>query len=571
MGNPVGITVVFGVLISTLLLCTASAEDRFYPDESDQLAALAPDWALTDAVMVRLESPESPLVHPDIVAVQWLTRAPAVARVTLAPGADPLAVSRQLHGRPGVRWAHPDLRIPVRPATLPDDPFVGDQWHLENTGQAGAPGTDVNAEAAWAYTTGAGQLIAIIDSGVDADHPDLAAISGHDYVDGDEDSYPADENAHGTACAGLAAGQGDNGVGIAGVAYDAEVYGIRFIGANSTSDFYQAFTEAVDAGASVLSNSWGTSAACDGYSLPAAYTAAMDYAEEEGRGGLGAVIVFAAGNDACDISGDGFLGGEHVVGVAALSAEDVREYYSSYGDLVDIAAPSGGLVTTDISGEAGYGSHEGDNNYTGGMSGTSASTPIVAGVFALMFAANERLTAADAREVLCQTATRNDIPDADYDTAGWSPYYGCGRVDAGAAVAAVANVAPGAPASAVPVESVYEDRIWLDWSAAEDADGDRLTYRVTWSVDGGEPIEEAVEGLSLELTGSAVAGQVLTWSVVASDLWGDGAVSPEYTLSVIARPVATVAEPEGCQSAPGGTWWLGLPGILGILGIRRRR
>jgi len=288
----------------------------------------------------------------------------------------------------------------------------------------------------------------------------------------------------------------------------------------------------------------------------------MAYAEEDGRGGLGTVIVFAAGNDNCDISNDGFLIYETVVGVAALGSGDVRESYSSFGDLIDIAAPSGGLVTTDISGDPGYGSHQDDNNYTGGMSGTSASTPVVAGVFALMFAANERLTAADARMVICQTATRNDILDAEYDETGWSPYYGCGRVDAGAAVAAVANVAPGAPESTVPTEEVYEDRIWLDWSAADDADGDRLTYRVQWWVDDDEPVEEIIDGLSLELTEEALAGQSLGWQVQAIDLWGDGPWSAEYTLSVITRPTPTPEDPGGCQAAAGGVWWLALLGLF---------
>ena len=551
------------MLTSLILLAPASAEGWFYPDETDQRVELNARFALTGALVVRVDTVTDLPDHPDVVGVEWLTRQPSVARLVLRDGADELAVSRQLHEQPGVVWSHPDFRLPIIIHALPDDPYRPDQWHLENDGQSGAPGTDINAEAAWEYTTGAGQLIAIIDSGVDAGHPDLNAISGTDVIDNDDDSYPDDGNAHGTACAGLAAGVGNNGIGITGVAYDAEVYGIRFIGSNSSSAFYQAFTEAVDAGSTVLSNSWGTSSACDGYSLPASYNNAILYAEEEGRGGLGTVVVFAAGNDNCDASGDGFLSFETVVGVAALGSDDDRESYSSFGTVVDIAAPSGGLVTTDISGEPGYGSFNGDQDYTGGMSGTSASTPVVAGVFALMFSANERLTAADAREVICQTATRNDIPGAEFDDAGWSQYYGCGRVDAGAAVAAVANVAPQAPASTVPDDAVYVDRIWLDWSAATDADADRLTYTVQWWVDGGEVTEEIVDGLSLELTGVAEAGQTLSWQVQAADLWGAGPWSAEYTLSVLARPEPTPEEPGGCQAVAGGIWWLGLIGLIG--------
>ena len=126
--------------------------------------------------------------------------------------------------------AHPDFIHEPQHHVMPNDPFVTDQWHLENTGQKGATGADINAETAWELTTGAGQLISIIDSGVDLGHPDLIGISGTDYIDDDDDSYPEDKNAHGTACAGLAASIGNNEIGGAGVAYDAEVYGVRMLG-----------------------------------------------------------------------------------------------------------------------------------------------------------------------------------------------------------------------------------------------------------------------------------------------------------------------------------------------------
>ena len=197
---------------------------------------------------------------------------------------------------------------------------------------------------------------------------------------------------------------------------------------------------------------------------------------------------------------------------------------------------------------------------------------MVAGVFGLMFAANERLTAAQAREVLCETATRNDILYADFDASGWSPYYGCGRVDAGAAVAAVANVAPEAPSSAMPGESVYEDRVWLDWNPAEDADGDRLSYRLQWWTDG-EPTEELVDDTSVRLTGLVFAGEVLSWQVQAIDHWGEGAWSETFTVDVLARPEPAAPPPaeekSGCQTVAGAAGWLGPLVLLGLAGRRR--
>ena len=519
--------------------------------------------------MIGLDEGEDVPSHPDIVAVRWLSVDPAVLTLTVRPDADPLAVSRDLHDRDTIRWAHPDFIHEPQHHVMPNDPFVTDQWHLENTGQKGATGADINAETAGNSPQVLG-TISIIDSGVDLGHPDLIGISGTDYIDDDDDSYPEDKNAHGTACAGLAASIGNNEIGGAGVAYDAEVYGVRMLGGPiSMSETYDAFVSSVDAGASVISNSWGYKNSCDGYALPQLLREALQYAEEQGRDGLGTLVIQAAGNDNCDISSDGLLAYETVVAVAALGAGDGKESYSSYGAPIDIAAPSGGLITTTVDGA--YGKYKDDPLYTAGMSGTSAATPVAAGVFALMFSVNERLTAADARDIVCQTATRNDILNGDFNSEGWSPYFGCGRIDAGAAVFAVANEPPMAPESAMTVDTVYEDRIWLDWSDALDPDNDRLTYRVKWWTDVANIQEATVDGNSLEVTGAAVAGDTLEWQVQAIDLWGPGPWTTPIALTVIARPEPP-EEPEevvgGCTSLPLSCSWMSL---LAIGVLRRRR
>ena len=563
-----------GVLIILSLLSQSFAEDPwYYPDESDRRAVLTDNLRLSGALVLEVDDSMDLAAHPSVASVEWLSYTPRIAKITLRANADELSLSREFHQRPDVQWAHPDFVLDLTLHAMPNDPFVPDQWHLENTGQAGAPGVDINAEEAWAITAGAGQIISIIDTGVDLTHPDLIGFSGDDYVENDDDSYPSSGEGHGTACAGLAAAIGNNEQGGAGVAYEAEVYGVRLLGGETTiSDTYASVTSSVDAGASVLSNSWGFTNSCEGYSLPAMYTKALDYAEEEGRGGLGTVVLQAAGNDNCDISGDGLLAYKTVVAVAAHSSDDSRESYSSYGTPIDITAPSGGLITTDIAGEAGYGSYAEDENYTGGMSGTSAATPVAAGVFALMFAANERLTAAQARDVVCQTATRNDILDADFDESGWSPYHGCGRIDAGAAVRAVANTAPEAPSSTMTVSEVYEDRIWLDWAPATDADNDPLRYRIELWTDSSELVELTPEGLSIEVTEYAQAGDLLTWRIQAIDRWGEGIWSTEETLQVVARPLSEetpVEEPTpgGCQSSFKGFWWAG----IALLAARRKK
>lgn len=570
------------LLLSLCLLSPASAADWFYPGRGDHRLEIDADGFIdgmavqrTGRVLVRADDPATLAALPAVVSVERL--AGHAVLLHLDAGTDELALSRQLHDRADVQWAHPDLVLPVQPQTLPDDPLVADQWHLENTGQDGwTPGVDIDAETAWAVSTGQGVLIAVLDGGVEVDHPDLDGIAGWDYVDGDADPYPdpeSDSAAHGTCAAGIAAAVGDNGLGVAGVAYDAQVYGIRLLGEHTTTaDLYDAFIEAADAGADVLSNSWGFDNGCSSYTLWGSVADALDYVEAEGRGGLGAVVVVSAGNGDCNNSGDGFLAHQAVISVAASDGNDEREWYSSYGDVVDITGPSGAILTTDLSGEVGYGSYNGDPDYVGSFSGTSASAPVVSGVVGLMLAANPRLTAAQVREVLCETAEPIDVDNgiAGYNSDGWSPWYGCGRVDAGAAVLAVANTTPDAPVLTWPIATASEDRVMLQWTGS-DLDDDRLRYRVTWSIEGQEDTVVEVDGDRLDLSAEVAVDDVVSWSVEAIDLWGEGPSAAASFQVVAAQQEPTAELPVGCSAAPalGGLFSLSA-GLLGLLGFRRR-
>ena len=535
------------------LLGLASAAE-FHPGPGEELAPVS--FPLVGTV---LASGDAAVIaaHP---GVSHVTEKPGGLLVVHTTG-DPVALSNTLWARPEVAWAHPDFELPIVPHAIPDDPFVDDQWHLVNEGQRGmTAGADIRADVAWELSTGEGQIIAVIDSGVLSDHPDLSVIPGWDYLDDDADSDPDPEHssaAHGTAAAGVAAARGDNGVGVAGVAYDASVYGIRMIGGStSLEDVYDAFVEATDAGAGVLNNSWGLGE-CETFETYEVLRQMNKYAEENGRGGLGAVVVVSAGNDNCDTSGDGWKQQRLTFTIAASDGHDVRESYSNFGEVIDITGPRGALLTTDLD-AGGYGSWEDDPHYYGWFSGTSASAPVVSGVFALMFAANDRLTATDAREVICDTAVRIDVEEGDYDGTGWSSWYGCGRVDAGAAVLAVANEAPLSPTPLGP-EAPWVDRVLLEWEPALDPDGDWLDYELSWSVEGVETVV-LTEGTSLDLTGEVEVGQTVTWSVTALDLWGAGAPSEEATFTVQAKPEPPEREepepPEGCQTAPLGGLWL---------------
>ncbi len=546
------------------LAAVALAGSAFYPGSGPSTVAVGADgrvagMARTGFVLARADDPAALAALPQVAGIRRLRG--HVVRITPAPGVDDVDLANLLHDRPDVRWAHPDLWVELRGAALPDDPYLGAQWHLQNSGQLGyTPGVDIGASDAWEITRGAGQLVAILDSGTDIDHPDLRVIDGHDYLS-DDDSSDAVDDAHGTACAGLAVGIGDNGIGTAGVAWEADAYAIRIVGgALSLTEMYDGLTEGVDAGATVLSNSWGYEDGCAGVYGYGVFEDAFEYAEEEGRGGLGTAVVFAAGNGNCDVEANQMLADERVITVAAVSGFDVRESYSSYGRHVDIAAPSGNMSTTDILGGGGYNGYPGDDDYTSYFNGTSASTPVVSGVVALMFASNARLTAAQARDALCDTAVRVDLENGAYDADGRSPYYGCGRVDAAAAVRAVADLGPPEIPTSLLGDELHPDAAVLAWTAT-DPDGDPLEYDVRWAPTN-DPWPRPtlhVDRPWLDLVGQVADGDEILWQVRAYDAWGETEWSEEFVTRFVAPKVATVVEtevPGGCATSSSAGGWL---------------
>lgn len=328
------------------------------------------------------------------------------------------------------------------PRFTPNDPLFPNQWHLLNIGQGGGvPGADVNATRAWDVTRGdQSVVIAVLDDGVEIRHEDLDApgkiITGFDPADGDNDPTPTGDNAHGTNVSGVATAIGNNGVGVSGVAPDSALMGIRILAGGVTNDdIAQSFVYAADNGASVINNSWGPP---DGLGvdqpLPAEIQAGIDYAADNGRGGLGCVITFAAGNGNENADLDGFASYPKVISVAASTNFDVRAGYSDFGSSVDVCAPSNGgslgITSTDIMGAAGYD----PTNYFADFGGTSSACPAASGVIALILAVNPNLNRVQVQQLLQDTAVKIDPAGGNYDPSGHSDFYGFGRVDAFAAV-----------------------------------------------------------------------------------------------------------------------------------------
>lgn len=356
-----------------------------------------------------------------------------------------------------VAYAAPNFLAEVRKRGV-NDPLFKAQWHLDNTGQDGAtPMQDVRALAAWQRVGGGDPsiVIAIIDDGIDLDHPDLARNiwrnpkpgardkHGRDFVD-DSDPYnprpkvfipPFDDtdknDIHGTPCAGVAAAVGNNGKGVAGIAWSCRLMAVKILAGPdlAPNDRIADAIRYASQHADVLSCSWGAARHPD-------IESAIHYAVTRGRRGRGAVVCAATGNEyRAQI---GFPSShESVVAVGACNDRGIRSAYSNYGEGLDVVAPSNddrrqGITTTDVN-LRGKGYSAGA--YCDDFGGTSSATPLVAGVAALVLSANRSLKWDEVQDILTSTADKIDETRGGYQR-GYSVKYGFGRVNADAAVSA---------------------------------------------------------------------------------------------------------------------------------------
>jgi subtilisin-like proprotein convertase family protein len=358
----------------------------------------------------------------------------------------------------GLAYAYPLIPRQQLPRFIPNDPDFDQQWYLRNTGQQGGlPGADLDVTPVWDSYLGNNVVVAVVDEGVDFRHLDLLpnydAADSYDFNGGDTDPTPRDEDAHGTAVAGIIAGRGNNQIGISGVAPQSRLAAIRLT-ASSTNDALEAAGLSFDRqNIAIYNNSWGPDD--DGTHLegPGIQTiAALRDGVTVGRAGKGNIFVWAAGNgleENDNVNYDGYANSRYVIAVTALDDHDVQAYYAEPGAPILVSAygsgVSPGIFTTDNRGDNGYSL----TDYEDDFGGTSASTPMVSGVVALMLQANPSLTWRDVKHILVDTARRNDPTDDDWMRNGaghWVNHkYGYGSVDAAAAVQAAStwkNVLP---------------------------------------------------------------------------------------------------------------------------------
>ena len=373
-----------------------------------------------------------------------------------------LELADRLRDQPGVLSANPLLARQQQKKWIPDDTLFPQQWHLANTGQGdGTPGIDVNVSNVWDTYLGTGIYIGIVDDGLQTTHTDLwqnvNTALDWDYNGNDSDPNPdIAADYHGTSCAGVAAGRGNNGHGISGAAPLATLVGYRLIGGPADDTMEAAAMTTNNNVIYLKSNSWGPYD--DGARLegPGPLTrAAISNAATTGRGGLGTIILWAGGNGLenwDDSNYDGYANSIYTIAVAALTDGGAQSWYSEPGANLVVTAPSSGgstdIITTDLMGNSGYNTYGSsgelaDRNYTKFFGGTSSATPLVSGVLALLLQANPALGWRDVQEILIRSATQVSPDDADWSTnsAGFTfnHKFGAGLINAQAAVALATN------------------------------------------------------------------------------------------------------------------------------------
>ncbi|AMK77923.1 peptidase S8 [Methylomonas methanica] len=309
------------------------------------------------------------------------------------------AVARALSKNPHIEFAELDMAVPL--SAVPNDPQFANAWHLSK----------IQSPNAWDVSKADGITIAILDSGVDGTHPDLAAhmVPGWNAVD--SGSVTADINGHGTAVAGAAAAVTNNASGVAGVAWNAKIMPIRITndagGYAYWSDVARGLNWAVDNGADVANLSYAASDS-------ATVASAAQYMRS--KGGL---VLVAAGNDGLD---PGLADNINLIVVSATDANDAKASFSNYGKYIDVAAPGVSILTTNNGGTyaAWY--------------GTSLATPVAAGVVALIQAANPKLTPDNVEKILKSSADK--VSGVNFDP---NYGYGYGRVNAANAIKTAIN------------------------------------------------------------------------------------------------------------------------------------
>ncbi len=330
-----------------------------------------------------------------------------LCRVKLPESMKVEAAVRILKGIPEVDFSEPNYI--VHTTNTPDDPFFPNQWGFHNTGTSGGVAdADIDAVEAWDSTTGSSSVVvAVVDEGIDLNHPDLAGniwvnpseipdngidddgngyvddVNGWDFKHGDATVYDgSSEDQHGTEVAGIIGAVGNNGTGVSGICWNVRIMPVKFIsfGSGTVSDAILALDYAVQNGARVINCSWGGTSYSE--ALKSAFQDALD---------AGVLVVTSAGNSGVNTDTSSHYPSNYdlanILSVAATDKNDTLSSFSNYGlTTVDLGAPGSSIYTTTP--EKGYAY----------FSGTSAAAPFVTGAAALALSVDSGLSMQDLKD-----------------------------------------------------------------------------------------------------------------------------------------------------------------------------
>lgn len=486
------------------------------------------------------------------------TRRAAIQRtgvelVGVAAGGEAASIA-QYQRNPHVLFAEPNFirSIPEPTAhaagsqVVPGDYHFEEEWGLHNTGQMfycfpiaedeewcfyiGKPDADIDAPEAWALSQGSSSVkVAVIDTGIDSTHPDLAAnyIGGYDFVFDDPD--PADDHGHGTHVAGTIAAAinnltGDPGKeeGVVGVAPHARILAYKVCRSDGTCDDFaiqQAIARAITDGANVINMSLGE----------AAFSQSLNAAVQDAWI-AGLVIVAGAGNDG---GTDYFYPAafDNVVSVAAFDEDHLRAPFSNYGTWVDISAPGNVIMSAYPMDQcAGAATTPGDIGCYTWLSGTSMSTPHVAGAAALVWSRGDVTSNSQVVDILLQSADGAGVATARLDS--WTIHGGLNIHNAMSAASAnqvpVANA--GTDQTVTDSDGSGAEAVTLDGTASADPDGVVQSY--DWREGGVSIASGAMPTVSL-----TVGTHTLT--LVVTD---NGGATDTDTVAITIQPQASAAD-----------------------------
>ena len=425
------------------------------------------------------------------------------------------AVAAALAHNPNIRFAELDLMLkPV--ITSADDEYYSGAWHLAT----------INAPTAWDSSLGDGVIVAVLDTGVDASHPDLQGqlVPGWNMYDNNLNT--ADVYGHGTQVAGVIAARSNNSIGVTSIAWDAKIMPVRISGTDgwaSLSTIASGLNWAANNGAKVANISYAVSGS-------GTVTSAAENLRSKGG-----VVCASAGNDGTQLS---IAPNPSIITISATNSSDALTSWSSYGSLIDVAAPGAGIWSTKNGG--GYAK----------VSGTSFSSPATAAVAALVMARNPSLGPAQVENILMSSAT-------DLGTPGQDVFFGHGRIDAAAAVAAAGEGGSGgdsdttAPVIAItsPTSGTVSGTVSVTLNASDDA----AVTRVELFVDG-TPVgtdNTAPFRISWDTSGHTNgATDLLAYAYDAADNRG---TSQAISVTVDNRVVEDTSPPEVFILSPGAT------------------